>query len=73
MSLRARLRTADGMTVDLPPGANPKVREAIEEVARCVRVGFTGSLVFEFKDGIPQERKVIDCRRLGKPTGAPTP
>jgi len=52
------------MTVDLPVGANPKVREAIEEVARCVRVGFTGSLVFEFKDGIPLAVKVTECRRL---------
>jgi hypothetical protein len=42
------------------------VREAIEEVARCVRTGFTGSLVFEFKDGIPLERKAVDCLRLGK-------
>lgn len=53
------------MTTDLPAKANPKAREALEEVARCVRVGFTGNLIFSFKDGYPTGVQRTEIRRFG--------
>lgn len=48
------------ITFDAPP----KVREALEEVARCASSNFTGSLTFDFKEGIPLSRKITDSKRL---------
>lgn len=46
--------------------ATPKVREAVEEIARCVRTRFTGNLVFDFKEGVPLSVKATECRKLGR-------
>ena len=48
-----------------PPAATPKIREAQDEVLRLARSGFTGTLVFDFKDGVPLAVKVTESRRLG--------
>jgi hypothetical protein len=51
-----------------PDPVNPKAQEAIGEIVRCVRTGFTGSLVIDFKDGQPLTLKLTECRRLGRET-----
>ena len=59
------------MIVDLPANANPKAREGLEEFARCVRVGFTGNLIFSFKDGCPTGVQRTEIRRFGHKQGPP--
>ena len=58
------------MTVDLPPGLSPKMREALEEAIKelvgGVSRGLTGSLGFDFQEGLAISRKVTDVRRFGK-------
>ena len=61
------------MTVDLPADASPKVREAVAELLNRAHTRFTGSLLVDFKDGIPLAVKVTECRRLGKQVGIPAP
>lgn len=43
---------------------SPQVEQAIEEVMRRVRDGFTGSLVLELKDGVPQLVRATSVRRF---------
>lgn len=42
----------------------PQAEQAIEELVRRVRDGFTGSLVLEFKDGVPQLARTTSVRRF---------
>ena len=52
--------------MDNPPkSTNPKVLDALEQIVQRARTGFTGSLVFDFKDGVPLALKVTESRRLG--------
>jgi len=57
------------VTITLPVGTNPRLREAVDELLRAAEGRFTGSLVFDLKDGVPCALKRTEARRLGKPTG----
>jgi len=49
------------------PVLHPKVEDAMRELAECVAARFTGTLSFDFKEGVPMVRKRLDTRHLGKP------
>jgi len=55
-------------SAESPELTEPKVRRGIGKFIRCVRTGFTGSLDFDFKDGVPMGVRRTDCERFGKPT-----
>ena len=42
-----------------------KVQRAVDKVLACVDIGFTGTLVFEFYDGVPQLCKTTSTQRYG--------
>ncbi len=50
----------------VPGHLSPKGAEAVHELLRCIEEGFTGTLQFEFKDGIPQLRRRTDTHRFGR-------
>ena len=43
-----------------------KVQRAVDKVLACVDIGFTGTLVFEFYEGVPQLCKTTSTQRYGK-------
>jgi len=63
--MRPQRESRSDMTIDLPANANPKVHEALEDLLACVRQGFTGSLLLDFKDGIPLVRRRTETHRFG--------
>ena len=52
------------MSLELPANLAVQTRTALEEMLRRAASGFTGSLVFDFKDGVPLSVKVTESRRL---------
>jgi hypothetical protein len=48
----------------------PRVQQVVEEVLRCAAASFTGTLVFDFKEGVPTGVKRTEMRRFAHP---PTP
>ena len=55
------------MSLDLPASLSVQTRAALEEVLGRAASGFTGTLVFDFKDGVPLAMKVTESRRLSGP------
>jgi hypothetical protein len=43
-----------------------RAQEALHEIMECVTARFTGSLQFEFNDGVPQLRRRTETKRYGK-------
>lgn len=45
---------------------SPKVQECFGEIVGCVKSGFTGSLDFDFKDGVPTGVRKTECKRFSR-------
>jgi hypothetical protein len=54
------LSRRDGMPL------NQKEREAVEVLLRCFRDRLTGSLEFDFTEGVPTRGRRTDVQRFGK-------
>lgn len=55
------------MTIDLPGVEDPRVVDAVVELTRRAGEGFTGSVEFDFNEGVPHKVRVTAFRRLGIP------
>mgnify|MGYP001302715008 FL=1 len=57
------------LKVSAPELADPKLLRCIGEHIQCMRSGFTGSLDFDYKDGVPMGRRMTDCQRFNRKEG----